>query len=296
VFVLPPPVDGVSSIDASSVVLGAALSQGLGLSLSSGTEAIRVVDATLSVGPDTDEATIQRLYEGLLDRGSDTSGMAFYDNLLAEGLNQTVVAADILSSSEYLSDHGTQTNQQFVSMLDQSLLGEASSADPNAAGYLAQLVAGTSRATIAITVTNSVGAKTFLASDTAGVYAPNLAGTLAHDLYETGLGREVDPTGLAAFQNTYSILTPLQFANGIAASAEFQADHANQSNSAYVTSLYEAGLGRSPDIAGAAFWTGLLNSGTGRGTVLAGIATSGEATAHLTANLAVFSSSTLKAA
>ena len=34
--------------------------------------AIVLTDATLSVGPDTNEATIQRLYEGLLGRGNDT--------------------------------------------------------------------------------------------------------------------------------------------------------------------------------------------------------------------------------
>jgi hypothetical protein len=63
------------------------------------------------------------------------------------------------------------------------------------------------------------------------------------------------------------------------------AAHAGQSNTAYVNSLFEAGLGRPAD-SGASFWTGLLdNGGASRSDVLLGIATSGEAAAHLTHNL-----------
>jgi hypothetical protein len=78
---------------------------------------------------------------------------------------------------------------------------------------------------------------------------------------------------------------PSQFAAGIAGSAEFAADHAGQSNAAYVNSLFEAGLGRPADPSGSAYWTGLLNGGATRGDILLGIATSAGATAHLTHNL-----------
>ena len=70
------------------------------------------------------------------------------------------------------------------------------------------------------------------------------------------------------------------------ASAEFQALHGAQSDTAFIASLYQDGLGRPPDAAGARFYAGLLNSGAGsRADVLADIATSFEASVHLTANL-----------
>jgi hypothetical protein len=47
--------------------------------------------------------------------------------------------------------------------------------------------------------------------------------------------------------------------------------------------LYENGLGRAPDAAGAAGWVNYLNSGGSVANVVLGIATSSEAAAHLTA-------------
>ena len=73
----------------------------------------------------------------------------------------------------------------------------------------------------------------------------------------------------------------------IVASPEFQALHGAQSNAAFVTSLYQDGLGRVPDAAGGSFYTGLLNSGAAsQAVVVLDIATSPEAAADLTANLA----------
>jgi hypothetical protein len=91
---------------------------------------------------------------------------------------------------------------------------------------------------------------------------------------------------LPFYQTAFLTQTPAQIAAGIAASPEFLADHASQSNAAYVTSLYQAGLGRAPDVAGLASWTSTLSTGAlSRSAVLLDIATSPEAAAHLTHNL-----------
>ena len=139
---------------------------------------------------------------------------------------------------------------------------------------------------MAVGIADSAESKAYLASTTAQVFVPNAAGTLVHELYETGLGREVELAALPSYQAAYLTETPAQIAAGIAASPEFLADHGNQDNATFVTSLYQDGLGRTPDHAEVASWTVPLVSGAySRSTVLLDIATSPEAKGHLTANL-----------
>ena len=286
VFDVEAPVAGVSTSDFASDDIGAAMAQGARLAFVGGTEAVQLVDGTLSVGPDTGEAAIQRLYEGLLGRSNDTSGISYYDKQLIGGASEVSVAAQFLTSSEYIADTGTQTDAQFVASLYQGFLGRSAAADPGSTYWTNLLASGVSRATVTIGISDSPEAKTALGLTTEQVWVPHAPGTLAHELYETGLGREVELPALANFNKYFSALTPAQFAAQIASSPEFLADHGSQSNAAYVGSLYTNGLGRTADVRGLAYWTNELNSGTAtRGGVLLGIATSPEAAAHLTTYL-----------
>jgi hypothetical protein len=197
------------------------------------------------------------------------------------------VAASSLTSAEYQSSHGAMTNAQFVDSLFQSFLGRP--ADPAGGAFWTGLLDnGTSRADVVAGINASQEAKTHLAPATSQVWVPNANGTLVYEAYQTGLGREVDQSGLTNL--TASLAggqTPSQVFQQIAGSAEFQVRHGAQDNATFVGSLYEAGLGRAPDALGASFYTGLLNSGGAtRADVLQDIATSPEATAHLTRNLA----------
>jgi len=246
---------------------------------------VLLTDSTLSVGPDTTEATIQRLYEGLLGRGSDTGGLSGFDAQLTSGISKATVASEILSSPEYMATHGTQSNDQFVEKLYEIMLGR--SADPGGAAlWTGQLGGGASRGDVAVAIADSPEAKSRLAPTTAQLYVPNAAGTLAHELYKTGLGREVELDSLSNFKAAYATQTPAQFAAAIAGSPEFINDHIGQNNGAYVSSLYQDGLGRVPDAGGSALWTGQLDSGSAtRSDVLLNIAVSSEGAAHLTHNL-----------
>ena len=58
------------------------LDQGGLLQFSPGTTAVQLVDGTLSSQPAAPQATVQRLYEGLLGRAADTGGLAAYNGLL----------------------------------------------------------------------------------------------------------------------------------------------------------------------------------------------------------------------
>jgi hypothetical protein len=277
----------VVSTDFTSVQLGALLGQGYSLAFIPGTEAVTLVDGTLSVGPDTQEATVQRLYEGLLGHSGNAAGLSFWDGVLTSGASASSVAAGFLASPEYQSGHGTLTDAQFVDNLYQGFLGRAPDG-PGGTFWTGLLDSGTSRADVVVGVAQSQEAKTTLAPTTSQVWVPNAGGTLAEEVYQTGLDRTVDLGGLASAQSALAQgQTALQFVQGIVASPEFQALHGAQSDTAFIASLYQDGLGRAPDQAGGSFYAGLLSSGAGsRADVLLDIATSPEAATHLTANLA----------
>jgi len=283
--VLPAAVNGIITTDLSSADISAGLAYGSRFTFINPTEAVLLTDSTLSVGPDTTEATIQRLYEGLLGRGSDTGGLSGFDAQLTSGISKATVASEILSSPEYMATHGTQSNDQFVENLYEIMLGR--SADPGGAAlWTGQLGGGASRGDVAVAIADSPEAKSRLGATTAQLYVPNAAGTLAHELYKTGLGREVELDSLANFKAAYATQTPAQFAAAIAGSPEFINDHIGQNNAAYVSNLYQDGLGRAPDAGGSALWTGQLDSGIAtRSDVLLSIAASSEGAAHLTHNL-----------
>ena len=216
--------------------------------------------------------------------------MTFYDNLLASGSTAATVAADILASPEYGAQHGApgaMTDTQFVTSLYQGLLGRAPVASDIT--FWTAGVASNGRAAITAAIAGSPEAKSHLAPDTAEVWSRNTGGTLIHVLYETGLDREVElgATGLDFWQNLLkSGLSADQLAQQILNRPEPQALHAGQNDTAFTTSLYQDGLGRTPDAGGLAFYVGALQSGSlTRAGVLLSIATSPEAATNLVRNL-----------
>ena len=110
---------------------------------------------------------------------------------------------------------------------------------------------------------------------------PNTA--IVREDYRTGLGREPDPAGLANWGNFLSGGgTPAQLAQELTMSLEFQSLHSQQTDTQYVESLYENGLGRSADPGGLQGWAGAHQSGSmDRAGVLAGIAQSAESQQRL---------------
>ena len=276
---------GVITADESSAALAAGQPPGTVFNFGSGVAAVHLTDATVSVGPGTDEAFIQRLYQGLLGRGNDTAGIEFFDGLLSSGVSQAVVASDFLNSAEFIADHRGVSGSALVALDYRGLLGRSAAADGASSFWTDLLADGVSPGAVTAGIAASSESQSFLAPATSQVFVPSAPGTLIHQLYETGLGREVDPAALQAFQGEAAAVTPAQLAAQIVSSPEFAAAHAGQSAMALVNSFYQDGLGRPADPFGAAFWTGALTAGASEGSVLLGIATSPEAAAHLTQNL-----------
>lgn len=285
VFEVQAQAGGVSATDFSSADLGGALDRGAAMAFSGGTQAVTLTDGVLSVGTDTNEATIQRLYKGLLGRGADAGGMTSADARLAAGAGKAAVAASLIGSAEYVARQGTQSDDKFVSTLYQGLTGRPVDV-AGAAGWMAQLAQGASRGSVAVGIADSAESKAYLAPATAQVFARDAAGTMAHELYEMGLGREVELSALASFKSSYASMTATQLAASVAGSQEFSNRHAGLTSFGYVSSLYHDGFGRAPDAASATYWTGRLDAGTAtRLDLFRDFAASSEAAVHLTRNI-----------
>jgi len=295
VLVIPSPVNLISTTDMSSSDIAGLLANGYALQISrtrsipettGGTEAVSLVDGTLSVGPDTSEALLQRFYLGLLGRSYDGPGISYYEQALERGVSPGTIASDFLSSPEYTALHGSQTDTQFLTSTFEGELGRAPSAS-ELSSFGNVLASGTSRADVLVAIANSLEAKGYNQIATQQVFARDPYGTYVHELYETGLGREVDLPSLTADRTALvnGTMTFDQLAQGIATSPEFSSLHEAQTDTQYVSSLYEAGLGRMPDAPGLQFWESGLSSGAlTRADVLVGIGTSPEAAGHLTAS------------
>ena len=280
VFELPAPVDGVSTASSTSLDIAELVRQGYAMDFLPGTTALRLTNGTLSLGPNTNEAYLQRLYEGLLGRPGDAIGLAGFDQLFSSGVSRAFFAALFLNSGEYGALHGPQadaTDAGFVTSLYQGVLGRAADG-AGFAGWVAALARGASRAEVASGFVQSAEAVTRFAAATAHVWVPSRYGAPVSQLYATGLGRDPDQLGLYGWTSSLQGQPTAQgVAEGIANSVEFKADHAGQGAAALIDSLYRAGLGRAPDAAGAQAWTTALQNGASTGSVLLGIASSSEA-------------------
>jgi hypothetical protein len=104
--------------------------------------------------PSPTDSEIARLYYGLLDRAPDATGLAQWEALVANGTSLTTVAESFLSSTEYESVHGNQSDSQFLVALYQGGLGRTADSD-EVQFWSSQMQSGMSRATVALDVTDS---------------------------------------------------------------------------------------------------------------------------------------------
>ena len=287
--VSPPPIpaadaDGVSqALDTPPLSLATLFGPGLALRFAGGPQAIHLVDGTLSLDPGTKEASVQRIYAGLLGRAGDGVGLAAYSAMLRGGASVADVAGIVLNSVEYAALRGapaTTTDDAFVTSLYAGMLGRAPDA-PGLSDWLARLAGGASRASLAAGFAQSDEARLFNAAATAGVWVPDPVGATVYQMFEAAFGRLPDASGYAAFSDALQHgLTAMQAAQSIVGSPEFATRHAGQTAPQLISAFYADGLGHAPDAPGLVTWTDQMARG-GPASVLLGIATSAEASARL---------------
>ncbi len=272
-----------STSDLTYAKLTSTLGQNYQLQFLPGTTRVQLADGVLSFGPDTTEAFVARLYQGLLGRGQDLGGASYWDNLLIAGKTQTDVAQGFLNSVEYDAGHGTLSDGDFVGRIYAGLLGRAASADElhDLTGQLQQGVA--SRAGLLVMVANSNEAKAAQAANTSQIFVPDAKIETVVFTYETALGRTPDAGGLSYWiSQLQSGIAPAEMMNSFTYTPEYTALHNGQSAADVVTSLYENGLGRDPTAAELNAGAGLVSQGhAGTGQLLTMLTQSSDAFSHL---------------
>ena len=130
-----------------------------------------------SVAKDEHVGQVFRLYDTALDRGPDQGGFTSWVKALDEGQILSQIAVGFLGSAEFTGKYGNLSNGDYVERLYNNVL-DRNSDEGGKASWVQQLENGTSRASVAISFSESAehvgatkaGLKTFLtATGTAGM-------------------------------------------------------------------------------------------------------------------------------
>jgi uncharacterized delta-60 repeat protein len=198
-----------------------------------------------------DAIFVNRVYQTLLARPVDDSGLATWTGSLAQGATRAQIVQAIESSPEYLT--------RVIDGLYQALLGR--NADPT--GQTTFVNALESGATVEQVEGAILGSGEY--SQRAGV----TDAAFLQAVYQAVLGRAVDPTGASAWTAALAGgMSRTQVAELILTSGEAEQD--------LVQGYYERFLSRSADVVGLAAWLGQLQEGQRDEQIAAGFLGSGE--------------------
>jgi hypothetical protein len=198
------------------------------------------------------EVFVESLYQTLLGRSGDGSGLAFFTGQLDQGVPRSQVVAEIEASPEYRAVQ--------VQALYQHYMHRA--ADPSGlAGGVSFLLGG---GTVEQLTAGLIGSPEYF-QKIGGGNNNGFLGALYHD----ALNRLLDPAGQAGWTQAFANgATTYQIAGAVITSMEYRQD--------LVDSYYQTYLIRQADSAGVAGWVALLEQGTRDEAVLAAILGSAE--------------------
>ena len=207
---------------------------------------------TISPAPTLDQLFVEHLYQDLLQRPVDPSGLAYWSTALDDGsMTRQQVAAAIVASTEYKTDE--------IGNAYQTILGRPA----DAAGLTHWLGFLSSGGTIVQLEAQFYGSAEFF-QDSGGTNNGFLAA-----LYKDALGRPIDPTGLQQWgQELAGGTSTATVAASILGSAEAETDQ--------VQNIYQQFLHRAADSSGVASFVGALQIGTPIETIIAAVAGSAE--------------------
>ncbi len=248
-------------------------------------ETLQFLDGTLTFDTASTAAQILRLYDSFLGRAPDAAGFNSYLNYVAQGHSFQDIADNAAASPEFHDATAGLSDDQYITYVYEHSLHR----EPDAYGlqqYEQALHDGTlTRTSMIVQAAESPEHVALTASIVAqGLWIPDAHVEGLELLYDAAVQRQPDPTGIAGYSAELSSgETFRQIANQMAASAEFQAAHAGQSDAQYVDSLYVAEVGRHADSFGLAAYTAELANGHTRGDILYETAMSQEHQSHVLA-------------
>jgi hypothetical protein len=249
-----------------------------GTDLLSNVEAVHFVDGTLQLSPDSAAAQVFRLYQAVLGRAPDQGGLNYWIDQIGAGAPLQNLADGFLFSQEYATRFGNPSNQDFVSLVYQNVLGRP--ADPGGAAFWeATLAAGGSRATMLIGFSESPEYKAATAAaHPEGFWDLSENAAAVARLYDTVFGRLPDVVGLDFWRGQLDTgaLQLRDVAANYVASGEFQATYGALDNPGFVNAIYQNTLDRPADPGGRDFWVGQLQAGMTRAEVILAFSESAE--------------------
>ena len=250
-----------------------------------GTDTLRRIDdvvmkdGLLSFDENDAWAQVVRIYDTVLQRLPDGSGLDFHTGRITSGqTNLLGVATDFLNSAEFQAATGSLNNEQFVRYIYQTALDRE--ADAGGLSYwTGQLNAGTSRASMLVLFSETAEHRALTASALdRGYFTTDVNYQNAALLYDTGLGRLPDAGGIVFWGDALQggQHTVGSMAAAMAGSGEFQTRTAGFSNAQVVDYMYLNTLDRAGDAGGRAYWTAQLDAGLSKADLIANFAFSVE--------------------
>jgi hypothetical protein len=242
---------------------------------SDGVDTIANVEMIRFTGPDLRaDATLERLYDTILNRGADPAGKSEWLKAHANGMSMHDMAEALIGSAEAGLLHGDMSNEAYVGMLYQSALNRPAD-QGGLLGWTSALDSGSmDRADVLLSFANSAEklSSTVIEFD----FNQSEAATLVR-LYDTVFERSPDQGGinhwLTANENGMSMH---DIALSFIGSTEAQLFRGDMSDEKYVDMLYQSALGRSAETAEQAHWVNHLQNGGDRADALLGFANSAE--------------------
>ncbi len=226
----------------------------------------RVNGEELDAAFDPATAQVYRLYQAVLGRAPDQSGLLGWTQKMVSGtLTLQQVANNLVGSAEFQTRYGQTSNSDFVALLYGNVLHRAPDAG-GLASWTGALNAGTlTRAQVVTGFSESAEFNLNTVADTLGVSRAGYQADWTDDvyrLYRATLDREPDVAGLlgwtAQLAQGRSFLSAVE---GFTASHEFIARYGATDGASFVNLLYNNVLGRDGDAEGVASWTAHLQDG-----------------------------------
>ncbi|MGH1571390.1 DUF4214 domain-containing protein [Methylobacterium sp. P31] len=233
---------------------------------------------TVTADPHSAGGEVYALFEGILGRAPDASGLEYYANQIAHGVAPASLAANFLASPEGQARLGAADNTAFIQQLYQNTLHRA--ADASGLQYhLDELAHGASRVQVADNfVFSPEFTNTVQQAISSGLFVPDANASEVARLYYTMLGRAPDANGLAYWTDKLAHGgSASDLAQGFLNSPENQTTYGKLSNSAYVDALYVNALGRHAESDGLSYWTSHLDQGESRADLAVQLSQSPEA-------------------
>lgn len=251
------------------------------------TSQITLEDKTFGGNDDPVQAFVERLYNLVLLRSADASGLADWTGKLKSGENTGAkVAEGFFMSQEMINRH--VSNEEYVKICYRVMMNRE--ADPaGLADWVDKLDNGMSRYFVLSGFTNSQEFGLICAGYgiTSGQIYSNQARDVNYGItsfvarcYTKVLEREFDEDGMNSWcQSLLDANDKRLHAENVASNGFFHSQeylNKNTSNEEYVNTLYRTFLGREADPAGYADWKGKLDAGVNRDEVLYGFSRSAE--------------------